>query len=75
MGEGKREGADGQIYEIVAAVRVGLLGAREFRLVPYDRHHRFRQNPASLVGDCTRDAAECLLSVSVRGEAKRSTQG
>ena len=61
--EGQRVGADGQVYEVVAAVRVGLLGARELCLIADDRDHGIRQNAASLVRDCARDTAQGLLSL------------
>ena len=68
-------GADGQVYEVVTAIRIRLLGAREFCLVLNDRDHGVRQDASCFVGDGARDATECLLSLSVGWEDKRCTQG
>ena len=75
VSEGERVGADGQVHEVVAAIRVGLLSAREFGLVTDDGHNGFRQNAAGLVGDRAGDAAERLLSLSARCKCKRHPQG
>jgi hypothetical protein len=48
-------GSDRQVYEVVGAVRVGLLGAREFRLIRDNRDHSFRQNTTGFVRDGARD--------------------
>ena len=73
MREGEGVGADGQVHEIVGAVRVGLLGAREFGLVAHDGHGGVGQDAAGFVGDGAGDAAESLLRLRTGSEGEQES--
>src|SRR5260370_36780839 len=73
--EGERVGSDGQVDEIVDAIRIRLLGPREFCLVTNDRYDGFRQHSAGLVSNCARDSAEGLLSLGTQGKCERHPEG
>ena len=68
MGDRDGVSADRQVDEIVGAIFIRLLRARELGLVPDDGHRGFGQHAAALVGYGSRDAAQGLLRQSAPGK-------